>query len=362
MIAQEVFPIQGPLREPLLILEGIITFLILEQALILWLRVKSKKSGELKTLQEKAYIWLFCGYGFMWIFIIISDFHIYNSYFGTIFLNLGFIIQALCLLVFFMTMEKYKIYIKKYLFTKLSVLVLLFNIIVFIVDLYIAVYTISIFTIIFVIFFTIYFKELNSNIYVKREYSNLKLEILKFYFGTIIIAIGYQLTTRYIVKIYGLNYRIFGDLLQLIGFFLLAWSIISVPSFTEYNWRDKVENIFIIHKSGLLIYEKKFKEKSNPLDGSFISAILTISQMMLERTIYKDGTSIIEKEGKIIIIQSGKYVNGILICDEKLESIQILLNKLVERIETVYLNVLKDWKGNLNIFLSIENIIKEIFF
>jgi hypothetical protein len=131
MIAQEVFPIQGPLREPLLILEGIITFLILEQALIFWLRVKSKKSGELKTLQEKAYIWLFCGYGFMWIFIIISDFHIYNSYFGTIFLNLGFIIQALCLLVFFMTMEKYKIYIKKYLFTKLSVLVLLFNIIVY---------------------------------------------------------------------------------------------------------------------------------------------------------------------------------------------------------------------------------------
>jgi len=68
-----VFPITGPLKEPLLIMESFIVFFFLELAAILWMRVKSEKINELK-IQEKAYIWLFFGYaiiGFLLLLLII---------------------------------------------------------------------------------------------------------------------------------------------------------------------------------------------------------------------------------------------------------------------------------------------------
>lgn len=354
------FPIQGSLREPLLILESLIFFLFFEQAFILLIRIRNRK--DLKSLQEKAYIWLFLGYAGMWLFIIISDFYIYNNSIQEIIINIGFLTQIIFLSIFFKTMESYKVYIKKYLFTKTGCIAFACFILISFIDLSLASYVSSTFWIIFIIFFIIYFKDLNLNLYLKKDIIDLKFEIIKFFLSVLIIAIGYQFTTRFIVNIFGVPYRFLGDILQLIGSFLLAWFFIKVPSFTEYVWQDKIESIFIIHKSGLLLYSKKFREISDDLYDSVISGRLTMLKMILEKTMSLEGPSVIEKEGKIILFHPGKYIYGILICDEILKSHQILLIKLIEKIEQIYLKVLEEWRGNLKNFLSIDNIVKEIFF
>jgi hypothetical protein len=84
--------------------------------------------------------------------------------------------------------------------------------------------------------------------------------------------------------------------------------------------------------------------------------------MFLENTTTRKNLSVIEKNGRIIIIYPGKYIYGVLISREKLKTYQILLSDLIEKIEIVYYQFLKEWKGNLKMFETVENIVHEVFY
>jgi len=117
-----------------------------------------------------------------------------------------------------------------------------------------------------------------------------------------------------------------------------------------------------MHKSGLFIYKKSFREKTSPIDESVITGTLTTIKMMLEKVSDNDTFSIIKKKEKILIFQPGRFIYGVLICEEELESLKILLSKFINKIETIYSNILEDWDRNLNVFTPIEGIAKEIFY
>lgn len=358
----KIFPISGPLREPLLILEWMIVFISLELTVIFLLRIKSEKIQRLKILQEKAYGWLLFGYSIMWIFIIIGDYYMVDLYLRILFLNIGFFLLIVCSFFFIIVMEKYKTFLKKFLFTKIFFMFIIIYLFFIIIALIYATYVATIFWIVFYIFFLIYLKEIYSEFYVKRELGKIKKDFLKLCFGVLLIAVGYQFTTRLVAEIYGLFFRLIGDIFQLVGLILLFLYLTSIPSFSEYDWQEKIERILIMHKSGLLLYQKKFREQQNELDDSIISGVMTILKMMLEKIAEKEEKSIIEKQGKVIIIHPGQYIIGVIICDEKLNSLQVLLDKFLKKVETIYSHILATWDGNLNVFAPIENIAKEIFY
>ncbi|MHA1763503.1 MAG: hypothetical protein ACTSYC_07065 [Promethearchaeota archaeon] len=363
MIAQDVFPITGMYREPLLILEYLITFLFFEQSFFLWTRFHGKNKMKLKSLEEKAYFWLFLGYAFMWMFFVIADFYVQSSYFHDLFSTIGMSIQVASIILFFKIMENLKVYFKRYLFTRISLIFLPVYMIIILIDISIGFIFGHLYMSILIIFFILYFISMRSKLQVKKEIINLQFEIFKFSLGILIIIIGFFLITPYIIVPFGVIYRFYGDIIQLIGFILLAWFFISVPSLTEYAWQDKLESIFIIHKSGLLIYKKNFRKRIDTSLGEYVfSGSLIMLKMMLEQATQVEGLSIIEKEGKIIIVQPSTHVYSILICDELLKHYQILLNKLTSRIEELFSPILEDWKGNLNAFSPMEHLIEEIFF
>ncbi len=88
---------------------------------------------------------------------------------------------------------------------------------------------------------------------------------------------------------------------------------------------------------------------------------MTSLEMMLERVTHEKSMLTIEKEGKIIITQHGKFIYGLLICDENLKSLQILLNNFIEQIELIYSKVLETWDGDLKVFIPINDIANDIF-
>ena len=55
MLGQDFYPLKGTLREPLLVLDWIMVFLISEVAFLLYMRVKNKEM-KLSNIIEKAYI------------------------------------------------------------------------------------------------------------------------------------------------------------------------------------------------------------------------------------------------------------------------------------------------------------------
>ncbi len=175
------------------------------------------------------------------------------------------------------------------------------------------------------------------------------------------LVLGFGLTTTLMINLFGLGIRLLGDIFQIIGIILFGLFFISVPSFSEIDWQKRIDNVLIMHKSGRLIYKKFFRTENIRANESLIAGVMTSLEMMLERVTHEKSVLTIEKKGKIIIIQPGKFINGLLICDENLKSLQILLNNFIEQIELIYSKVLETWDGDLKVFIPINDIANDIF-
>ncbi|MFX1444832.1 MAG: hypothetical protein ACFFHV_15575 [Promethearchaeota archaeon] len=358
---QELYPITGSLRDILLLLECIIAFIFLEFALIFYIRIKNKRR-DLRTLQEQSYFWVLLGYSLRWMIIIIADYQIYDSELRTLLINIGYIIIIIFALFFIYIFEKNKIFITKFLFTKIfSIMIIIYICILFFSLEYATLFSDLLWPI-FVIFFVFYIKSIYSDLYKKGLIANFKLKFFEFCIGLILIVIGYQLTLTFMLRIFGLTGRLFGDIMQIIGITLIFLFSLSIPSFSEFDWQEKISSILIIHNSGLFIYEKSF-DGLNENDSKYIvSGRMTIAKMLFETVTKQKEALIIDQGEKIILIQPGEYIYGAIVCDEKLKSLQILLKKFVEKIESIYYNILKDWTGDINILRPIDEIAKEIFY
>lgn len=350
----------GSLEEPVLILEWIMISLFLELTFLFFLRVMNKEE-ELKSLQEKAYFFLFLGYSLMWIFITIGDFYIENENLRVYVLNIGYLIEICCALAFLYTMEIYRDFFSPYLFTKIYLSLIPVYLFLFILFIDYAAFFSSIFWIIFVVFFLKFSNELYHDFYIKRNLGAIKYQFFELILGVLFVAVGYQLSTRVLMNYLGLFMRFLGDILQIIGAIILFIFFKSIPSFSEYDWKEELEAILVSYKSGLLIYHKNLKEKEDDDTMNYISGILASIEMMIESVTQTEETSMIKRKEKFILIKPGKHIYGVLICRKKLKSLQILLNRFIERVELIYSRVLENWNGDLRILKPIENVAEEIF-
>jgi hypothetical protein len=351
----------GVLMELVLIFEWIMITFFLEITLYFVLRIRGKKN-ELRTLQEKAYIFLFLGYSLMWIFITISDFYLSNESIRIYLLNIGYLCEIVCTVIFIYILETYRNFYKPYIFTQIFSIFIGLYVFFFIFFIEYAPFFSSIFWIIFMVFFFKFTNELYHNFYVKRELSMLKYNFFELLFGIIFVSFGYQLTTRFLVETFGLLIRLLGDVFQIIGAILLFIFFLSIPSFSEYDWDKEMESVILMYKSGLLIYHKRFSSnEDNEIKMNYFSGVLVSMKIMFKNLIQTDETSIIKREGKYVILKTGKYVYGALICNKNLDSLHILLERFIERVELIFSTILENWNGNLQILKPIENIAKEIF-
>ena len=354
------FPLTGNLAQWLIILESLICLLSLEIALI-FMRKVVKNKNNIKSLEEKAYFWLFLGFSTMWFFFIISDYFVVDLSLRIIYLEFGYLSLAICASIFIFIIEKYKIFRRKFLFSIIFFIYLIFFVILSLVQINIAQIFSVLFWVIFIIFFVYYSKELNSIFKKNPILGNYNKHLIKLFIGIALSMIGFGLTIDFTISFIGLGSRLIGDILLLFALFFLYFYFSSIPSFSEYNWQQKVESLYVIHKSGLLIFEKSFKPGETFYDSATSGAITSL-KMMLESVSTKETTSFIEKKGKVITIHPGKYLYGTLISEENLISLQILLKNFIDEIEQTYGNILKNWDGDLKVFRPIGQIAKEIFF
>ncbi len=361
---ETTYPITGPLLPYLLVLECVVCFVYLEIGIMLGIRARIKRK-ELRIMQEKAFIGLFIGYGLMWLFGIYGDYYTTNPQVRMEIYNIGHIAIAIGANIFVYEIEKSKVFFKKRYFTfTIAATSIIFLYLTYFNKMEYSGYAINIFWPFLFLFLTLYLKKLILVNRKKKELHNFHLLLFEFALGSSLLIVGYGLTTdtiREILQI-GLEVRLFGDILQVIASIFIVLFIISTPSFSEYDWQEKIDRILIMHKSGLLLFEKKFHEDLPPLDGTYMSGILTTLKLMLERVVDKESASIIEKQDKILIIQPGKSIFGVLICNEMLNSLRILLSNLINKIEAIYSNILENWKGDLKIFAPIDEIVNDIFF
>ncbi len=366
------FPIIGFIRAPLLIIEWIFANITFELGLIFILKYRKT---ELKNLQELGYASMFFGYSGQWYFNIWSDYYssqtiIHPFYlwsqgsYRLLFLNLGYFSVMVGALFFIYFIEKYKIVLyRKFFFTFCFLLLILICTIAFFINLTLNQSLTVLLWPIFLFFYIFFVFDLVK----KAQKEKLFYGSIKLIIPVLALAGGYLLTRAIMTDIFGLTIRLIGSLLQLVSISLMYYVFGTIPPFSEFEWKDKIEDIYLIEKGGIALFHKNFlKRKSDLVEDHLISgAISTVSIMLqeffAEGAPEKEGFSIIKKKGKIIIIYSGEFVNCVVICKEELNFIKYYIKKFVQKFETLYHNVLVEWNGDTNIFSPVETLIDDYF-
>lgn len=361
------FPITGQLRLPLLIMEWIYIITAFEISLIFLFRY-FKQEKTLRNLQDLGYFFIFCGFSFMWFFFIIGDYYasdeivspflIWNQGSGrALFLNFGYFSMMIAAFFLLLCVEKYEVFLfKKYLFTYIFLICAILFLILFLIDITMTQPVTYIFWPVFLSYFMVYLVK-----FIKK----LKIKGLILFGDLAFMLIGFFLTTDVLIEIYGLEGRMIGAILQLISVVILSYFFLNLPPFNEYDWQDKIEALYLVDPAGICLYYKVFSEKKELMDENLISAAIVSINIILQGLIGtgegRKEISVIKKKGKNVIIYPGKIVSGVLYTSEELNFPKIVLKDFVEKFETLYHNVLKNWKGDTNIFNPTEIIANDLF-
>jgi len=370
------FPITGPLRIPLLIMEWILVIICLEISLIFLFRYK-KEEKDLRNLQELGYFALILGFGLMSFFYILSDYYssvefVSNLYVWRqgsiryIFLNYGYFSIMIGAFFFLLCVEKYEIFLlKRYLFTAIFSIYAILFLILFFIDMRLTQIVTYFFWPVFVFFLLIYLINFIKKV---QNRGKLLIGLIKYLSGFAFLLIGFLFTTDVVGEIFGLQSRLIGVIAELTGLIFLSYFFLTLPPFSEFDWEKKIEAVYLINDAGICLYFKIFDEEKlkDLADENLVSAALSSINIILKNlTETGDNNrsiSVIKKKNENLIIYSGVFVSGVLYTSEELNFPKIVLKEFVEKFETLYNNILTGWKGgDTNIFEPTEVIAKDLF-
>jgi hypothetical protein len=365
------FPIDDALRFPLLLLEWIFAFISLELGLFFILKYR-REQKQLKTLQELGYTALFFGISLMWFFFIVGDYFssdVASSPFllwsegsmRALFINCGYFSFMIGALIFCYLMEKYKVYLfKKYLYTYILLIYSIVSLTIILFNLGLIQILFIMFWAFFICFFTIYFIRFYRKVF-KRE--KVLVKLIKSLPIFLLLSLGFFFSMEYLYTVYGLTFRLAGAIFQIaIGGGIFA-SFRKLPPLSEFDWQGKLEELYVMTKSGICIYHKSFQEKTESMDqhlisGAFVSINVLLNELAPSTA---QGSSIIKKKGKTVNLYASTFVSGVLISTEEIPSINFHLQEFILKLEQIYYPVLVDWKGEIEIFAPIAHIAKGYF-
>ena len=356
MIYQKYY-ITGILREPILFTEWAFIFLCIELGIIFILKYLEKPK-EIRNLQELSYTSIFMSYAITWIFFLIANFYSTTSQEISLFTSFGHLTMAVGGFFFSFFIEKKIVFYRKYLFSIVILLLIIYFLIYFVIDFNITQRRFFFFWPIFLTFIIVYIRNLTKRI--KTEI-RIKFTFVKFIVGFLSVAFGFTLASETMTEYYGLEAILLGDLIQLIAMAYLYILLLSLPPLSEFDWYDKINSIFLMHKSGCHLFSKIFQENLRIVDENLVTGVITNIHMMLDELTNYEGITVIKKGQNVTIIYPKKDLIGVIFCSEDLNSLKYLLKNFVEKTEKLYESILSQWNGDLSIFKPVDNIYKSIF-
>ncbi|MHA1265851.1 MAG: hypothetical protein ACTSRS_11515 [Candidatus Helarchaeota archaeon] len=364
--------IEGSWRLPLLTLEWIFTIISVEVAIVFILKYL-KQEKTLRTKQNLGYTALFFGLFLAWGFFVVGDFFISNmeitpfllwsiGSWRELALNLGSISVYIGIILFCFSIEKYRLYgFKRYFFTICAIIMFLIVLFVFFFNLELSKYFSPGIWFIFFTFLIIYYNDFFKT-GLKKE--NSFTQLLKFIPNYLFIAINFFITSDLFASDL-LEVKFFGASTQLIAITLLFYFSIKLPPFAEFNWRQKIDELYVLNSAGVCLFHQSFTVPRDYLDEHLKSGAIASVNIILKSltpTQKRQKTTILKKDNKMIYIYAGEVATAVLISQEEFNSILYNLEKFINKIELIYYNVLLRWKGDTDVFAPLEAIAKEFFF
>jgi hypothetical protein len=403
----DLMPITGPLKEVIVLCEVVIIFLSFQLGIIILLR-HLPELRRLRTSPLDIFMAiLFFAWGTMWIFFILGSQIAPTLEERAIFSTYGYFSLAIGSIF-------YVYYMEQHLVRKPGILTAIFLALVTFMIIWYSFHHGNDPTInlpIWGLFIFIFLAYVIKN----RDYITINKSIILFIAGGFGLMIGFvgtmdifmELTQSYVLRLIGEGFQIF-------SLILLTLFFSKVTSFSEFDWQKSIQHVFLEFVGGISIFSHNFKssqeefnktraflskvkissrvnmiqknrkivekkeilEKSDGHDSNRTTnndiekyrqefsgvAIYTIKQF-LQEVANKESEEIssFRSDDSFITIEYGKHIIGIVVSDKKLSSIESLLRRFIDTVETVYSDILPKWGGDLEKISSVNDIFKSIF-
>ncbi len=147
-------------------------------------------------------------------------------------------------------------------------------------------------------------------------------------------------------------------------FTLIGWGLIflSFETFTEFGWKEKMKELFIIGPNGGTLFHYSFLDVTNNQIPDLISAGLAgIKDLLAEMIQSKQKLKVVDHQDIKIIFEYGNYSTIALVAFENLHIYQSKLASLTKQFEDLFQDVLINWRGETEVFLPSRRLIEEIF-
>ncbi len=359
------YPITGPLRELLFVLEMLIMFFSEELAILFFYRYwKARKNPEEKQT-EILWTLLLAGWGGMWGFIVVADFLAEPALLipmrgiGLIFCG-----TAMYLFTFFGERRLRRGYLFSILFAFIFGgfgVVYLFA--PFLLQLYVLGAGGS-----FIVTVAVYLIRINRYARFGPKY------YLTLVFGCLCLLFGFFGSMDIAVEVFGtLMSRAITDCVEIAGLGMLAIFFTYVTNFSEFNWRSQVKFIILFEKeSGAVLFSQKMTleyynigEKQAQLDQYLVASALTGVQLLLEQ-LNKGKTEAppvksFKQENAFVCLEYGQKFAVAAICERSSTTLERLMKLFIQKVEVIYQNTLKTWGGDSRVFDSIKYLFRSVF-
>jgi len=148
--------------------------------------------------------------------------------------------------------------------------------------------------------------------------------------------------------------------LSLIPFVLMKESL---PPAEEINWRDEIIHLYVISSGGIIMSHYSFIEDNvadSDLLAGGISGIITILKEIVGSN---ELLKVIDHEDKKLLFEydNNQQFLVALLTNKNLNILRTKLKKLTNQIQSVFWEIIRKWDGNIEIFIPIKTMIRNIF-
>ncbi len=134
-----------------------------------------------------------------------------------------------------------------------------------------------------------------------------------------------------------------------------------LPSKEELEWRNKVEHILVLSRSGLPFFSQPLQKQELEADANLAGgAIVGISSIINEIT-QASNLKVIRHENHCIMIEEGLYTILAVIATEELKTIRNRMIDFVVDFEVFFEDLLEDWRGDTRVFIPAKKLVNKYF-
>lgn len=182
--------------------------------------------------------------------------------------------------------------------------------------------------------------------------------------GLIFSGIGFLFTTDYIYFYLGIYSKLIGVVIQFFSVISLSGIIYLLPPLSEYDWKGKIKQLFILTPAGITIYDKNFETPDNTGDAQadIAGSAIMVLKMLIE-TMIKEGKNLesINKTYATMSFVYGKYVIGCVVTDKKSRIINDKVKYFVRDFEKAYAKSLEFYTGSISEYKESDKILEKYF-